>query len=83
MPTKKQIQEKIDEFIDEVLRLQAGTYSDRKSQGLIYSLGYLQGVLVDAIYELPVYVQRDILARFETEHLHQVITRKRRWKKGA
>jgi glycosidase len=83
MPTKKQIQQQIDDLIDEILRLQTGTYPDRKTQGLIYSLGYLEGVLVDAIYELPIYVQREILARFEKEHLHQVITRKRRWKKAV
>jgi len=74
MPTKKQIQEQIDTFIFEAIKQQSLINPARKSIGLIYSLGYLEGVMIDALYESPSYIQRDLLARIDPK----LIGRKKR-----
>jgi len=74
MPTKKQIKEQLDTFIFEALRQKSQMNPARKSEGLIYALGYLEGVLIDSIYENPSYIQRDLLSRIDPE----LINRKKR-----
>lgn len=71
MPSKKQIKEQLDIFIFEAIKQKSQMSPAKKSEGLIYALGYLEGVLIDALYESPGYVQRSLLDRLDPKHLNR------------
>jgi hypothetical protein len=69
MPTKKQIKEQIDLFIGQAVLKKSQQRADKKTEALIYALGFLEGVLIDAIYESPSYIQHDLLDRLQSQNI--------------
>jgi len=69
MPTKKQIKEQLDLFIGAAIRHKSQLRPDKKTEGLLYALGFLEGVLIESLYENPSYIQRNLLDRLDPKYM--------------